>query len=36
MEALYEAIRVSRPAGAAGAIAPWVREHAALPELQRS
>jgi glycosyltransferase involved in cell wall biosynthesis len=36
MEALYEAIRVSRRAGTAGAFAPRVREHAALLELQRS
>jgi glycosyltransferase involved in cell wall biosynthesis len=36
MEALYETIRVSRRAGAAGPVAPRAREHAALPEPQRS
>jgi glycosyltransferase involved in cell wall biosynthesis len=36
MEALYEAIRVSRRAGAAGTIALSAPEHAALPEPQRS
>jgi glycosyltransferase involved in cell wall biosynthesis len=36
MEVLYEAIRVSRRAGTAVAIAPPARGHAALPELQRS
>ncbi len=36
MEALYEAIRVSRRADVAGAIAPRARGHGALPEPQRS